>query len=69
MKYVSMRELIDLCTDQDDIIYELREENARLLNQLHEANNIITHAVFDSRDSQDIAYDYLAKNGLIKVEK
>lgn len=30
MKYTSIRDLIDLCTDQDDIIYELREENAQL---------------------------------------
>lgn len=53
----------------DEKITNLEQENARLLNQLKEANAIITHSAFDSKDSSDIAYDYLAKHGLIKVEK
>lgn len=50
-------------------IEKLKQENIRLQSQMHEANDIITHVVFNSKDSQNIAYNYLAKYGLIKAER
>ena len=58
--------------EQENLIYfnllDSREnEIVKLKKQLKEANSIITHVIFDSKDSQNIAYDYLAKHGLIKA--
>lgn len=51
------------------LISDLINKIDSLEKQLLEANAVITHSVFDSKDSSDIAYNYLAKYGLIKAER
>ena len=50
----------------DEKITNLEQENARLREQLYDANNVITHVVYESKNSTDMAYRYLLENGLKK---